>query len=179
MLKLKNVITATLALLLLVNTCSALVDISVAPVGGTNRVAPGGTISYELTATVGPTALSSDLPQTEIFYMDNSLTYPYWVYTFSSDQLTLNNPGESKSTILTIDVPANATAGTYPHMVIVEGGKYAVFPWDPTNVQFIVLETDVAPFNVDLTIPEFSTVAVPMVAILGLLTIFGRRNGKL
>ncbi len=176
MLKLKNVITATLVLLLLANTCSALVDISVAPIGETNNVAPGGTISYELTATVWSTASSSNLPQTEVFYMNNSLTYPYWVYTFSSDQLTLNNPGESKSTILTINVPANATAGTYPHMVIIEGGKLSVLPWTTT---FFVFETDVAPFDVNLLIPEFSTVAVPMLAILGLLTIFGRRNDKL
>jgi hypothetical protein len=168
-----------LLLLLLVNTCSASgFSLLVNPVD-TKFVNPGDSISYE--ATVSDDMLISD-PDDEFYSLLSSEDVIFsiketdkqsgWTYTFDPSTVTLSSPTESKSSILTMKVSDDATPGIYYHTVETKLQNML----DPTGIgiaQVYVINTDVT------NVPEFPTVAMPMLAILGLVTIFGRRKSGL
>jgi hypothetical protein len=82
--------------------------------------------------------------------------------------------------LLTIKDPKNAKLGNYQHILLADG--FAIFGGeDPTLEEplEILVESDEKSFNTDVQIPEFPTVAVPVLAVLGLVTIFGRRKSEL
>ncbi len=159
MIKMRNIIVVLVWTLMLTTVCSATTYNVEAPSG--IHVAPGGSVDYKI--IVSDTALPSEDFD---FSVNPADMLSNWTYTFAPSQITVLSSG-SDSTVLTIGVPTGTTAGTYQHHVIIEGSYYSI----PADLTMEVVKTEV-------TVPEFSTVAVPMFAILGLLTIFGRRNGK-
>jgi hypothetical protein len=175
MLNLRASIIGIFGLLLLVNICSADVDLTITPVNG-NSVAPGGTISYYVNVNTNDLG---DLLQKEIFFIREDTKQSGWEYTFDPASLLLTGIGETR-TLLTIKVPSNTEPGSYQHILSADG--LAIFGGEDPTIQEpieILVESDETAFNTDVQIPEFPSVAVPVIAILGLVTIFGRRKSGL
>jgi hypothetical protein len=175
MLNLRVGIIGIFALLLLVSTCSAEVDLTVSPVNG-NSVAPGGTISYYLIVQANDLG---DVLQKEVFFISDDTKQSGWEYTFDPNNLILTGIGESRS-LLTVKVPDNAEPGTYQHILLADG--FAVFGGeDPTIAEPIEIwvENDETSFNTEVQIPEFPSVVLPVAAVLGLVAILGRRKSEI
>ncbi len=173
MVKVKSLGFGILVLLLMVNTCSAGFSLLVSPVD-TKIVSPGESISYK--AIVNDDLLF--IPETVIFSINRTAECPSWIdedywspgwdYTFNPSNVILENPTDSKFTILTLKVPADAAPGYYYHPVEVTVSNF----FGVVIAQVYVTDTDVT------NVPEFPTIAVPVIAVLGLVTMFGRRNNK-
>jgi len=158
-----------LSFLLLINTCSAAVELDISE--GTQYVSPGDTVSYTLVVSLEePIDETVFYPITEEFSIDPMRDG--WIYSFSKDNVILDDVSRTTDTsVLQITVPADASAGLYSHTVYATGyDSLGVLIGVPVEVDFYVINTEVN------NIPEFSSVAVPMVAILGIVAIFGRRK---
>ena len=172
MIKVRNALIVLIGILMLTNVCSAITYNVEAPNG--ISAAPGGSVEY--TITVGDTGLVSNagLPIDERFdfsaYPENVLS-PDWSYNFKPQYIIVPSSGSS-STVLTIGVPLGTEAGTYQHHIVMQGSID-----DPELAEFADLTMEVV--QTDVSIPEFPTVAVPVLAVLGLVTIFGRRKSEL
>ena len=78
-------------------------------------------------------------------------------------------PGETKQVDLTVTVPAGKPAGTYTFDVNADWNK----PLGPFTISGTGNYLDVV---LNVTIPEFPTVALPMLSVIGLLFVFNRRR---
>lgn len=127
-----------------------------------NEVLPGETATYEVNVSYFMTA-----PSTEHVVL--SIDNPIWSYTFDPAEFDINT-GESKYSTLSIDVPSDAQPGTYNHTVNATATGVLI-PMPP------VIITERVTTTVETTvIPELSTIAIPVVAILGLVLLFNRRK---
>jgi len=97
-----------------------------------------------------------------------------WSYAFDPQRIFIPDLGSTHTT-LTFTVPITAQPGPYQHRVYVNW--FDPSDPDPNNPQYIDLTTQVVQTNV--SVPEFPTVAVPVMAILDLVAIFGRRKSEL
>jgi len=169
--KIMKTIIGIFILLLIANTSSAGVGLTVTPETGDITVAPGGTINY--IATVTADANPDDFPaaQDEVFSIDEVDKQPGWDYIFDPGTLRLETPGESKSTKLTINIASDAPPGLYHHTVIVYGyDEFGTLIGVPTETDIYVINTDVAP------IPEFPTIAFPIISVIGLLFVMRKQK---
>ncbi len=165
-----------LGLLLLANTCSAAgLTLSVVAENGTISVEPGQSIRY--IATVSDSEITgADLAEDVRFSINRTHqdTYlnPDWSYSFNPLEVRLENELDSKSSILTLEVPEDATPGTYNHTVQVSAlNEYDKMIEGYTGrVTVNVINTDVN------NIPEFPSIALPVAAVLGLVIVFGRKK---
>jgi hypothetical protein len=67
---------------------------------------------------------------------------------------------------LTIKIASDAPPGLYHHTVIVDGyDEFGTLIGIPVETDIYVINTDVAP------IPEFPTVALPILSVIGLLLV--------
>lgn len=132
----------------------------------------GNTIDYVVTIS----NMDDGIPK-HITGLEITMTQPGWTYTFDPDIVGQDIPagnGESKSTVLSVTSPAGTTIGFYEHQInaVVE---YTV-PWFP----FPATEFDPENFNTDIqgstSVPEFSTIALPVLSVIGLMLVFGRRR---
>ena len=168
MLKIR-VFVGILVLLLLVNTCSATgLTLSVNPLN-TVIVKPGDSVSYE--AVVIDDQVDSSLPEDVKFSINRTDQRPGWNpdwdYTFIPSEVNLDSPYNSKFSTLTLTVPADSAPGVYYHTVEAKAWNEINYVMGEAGIaQVYVVNTDVN------SIPEFPTVAVPVIAILGLVTIF-------
>lgn len=161
-----------LGLLLLANTCSAAgLTLSVVAVNGTYDVTPGETISY--IATV----IDKETFEAENVYFSINRTYqtdiwnPDWYYVFDPSTVRLEDANDSQSSKLTLQVPEDATPGTYYHTVQASGRT------DFEEMVNITGRATVHVINSDVNnIPEFPSIALPAAAVLGLVAIFRRRK---
>ncbi|KKH64298.1 PEF-CTERM sorting domain-containing protein [Methanosarcina mazei] len=168
-----------LLLVLLINTCSAAgFSLLVNPVD-TNFVNPGDSISYEATVSDDMLIVDPDDPSYDqllssedvMFSVSESDKQPGWTYAFAPSTVTLSSPTESKSSILTMTVPADASTGVYYHRVEAKvWNGYSYLFQEPGITQVYVINTDVN------SIPEFPSIALPVAAVLGLVLIFGRKR---
>ena len=110
--KIMKTITGIFVLLLTANTSSAGVELSVTPENGVITVPQGGTINYIATVTADADPLDFPLPQDEVFSIDEIDKQPGWDYLFDPGTVRLENPGESKSTKLTINIASDAEKKT-------------------------------------------------------------------
>jgi hypothetical protein len=169
--KIMKTIIGIFVLLLIANTSSAGVELSVTPENGVITVAPGGTINYIATVTADATSDDFPAPQDEVFSIDEVDKQLGWNYIFDPGTLRLEAPGESKSTILTINIASDAPPGLYHHTVMVDGyDEFGTSIGIPVETDIYVINTDVAP------IPEFPTIALPIISVIGLL--FVMRKSK-
>jgi len=122
-----------------------------------DKVLPGETASYKVNVT-------SQVSGDETVHL--SITNPIsgWNYTFSENDFNLPAFG-SKTVDMFITVASDASPGDYYHDVRAEGKVLGVTVED--TVYTNVLTT---------VIPEFSTIAIPVVAILVLMFLFNRRK---
>ena len=129
-----------------------------------NEVLPGETATYEVNITY----FMPSGPSTEHVVL--SIDNPIWSYTFDPAEFDINT-GESKYSTLNISVPTDASPGTYTHTVNATATGVLTIP------PVIITVTERVTTTVETTvIPEFSTIAIPVVAILGLVLLFNRRK---
>lgn len=151
--------------LTLANTASAAVLLDVPPEDGI-KVAQGGMIRYIVNVT-GEADLI--LPQDEDFSIEETDKQPGWTYTFDPESVTVTEPFQSKYSVLTIVVASDAPLGIYQHTVIAEGyDEFGRLIGIPVEVDTEVINTEV--------IPEFTTIAIPVAAVLGLFMLMQRRR---
>jgi uncharacterized membrane protein len=160
MIEMKTVkILAAFVLLLMVGTAAAGISMDVKPI--TPTVGPGGTATYEVNISyfVQP-------PPTEHVVLSIDNLIPGWTYTFNPNGFDINT-GESKDSTLSITAPADAQPGTYSH-TITATATGQIGPIPIVEIVTTEIETEL--------IPEFSTIAVPVVAVIGLLLLMRRRK---
>jgi len=149
---------AAFVLLLMVGTAAADPGIVMEVIPIDNEVLPGETATYEVNVSYFMTWPSSE-------HVVLSIDNPIWSYTFDPAEFDINT-SESKYSTLSIFVPSGAPPGTYNHTVNATA----------TAVPFIIekvtttVETSV--------IPEFTSIAIPVAAIFGLLLLIRRRKQK-
>ncbi|MDI6886249.1 MAG: PEF-CTERM sorting domain-containing protein [archaeon] len=124
-----------------------------------NEVLPGETATYQVKITY-----FMAFPPTEHVVL--SIDNPIWSYTFVPNDFDINS-GESKYSTLSISVPTDAQPGTYTHIVNATATGQ-IGPIVITEKVTTTIETTV--------IPEFTTIAIPVAAILGLVFLFNRRR---
>ncbi len=178
MLKIKNLGFGILVLLLMVNTCSAEFSLLVSPVN-TELVSPGESISYNVIVNDSDDGefivtenvnLSINRTIECPSSIDEDYWSPDWEYIFNPSEVRIDLPGSNFS-VLTLEVPADVVPGTYNHIVEAKvWNEYDTL--EPSIIQTVVINTDVN------NIPEFPTVALPMLAVFGLVAIFGKRKNK-
>jgi len=131
------------------------ISLDITPINDT--VLPGETASYEVNVT-------SQVNWDETVHL--SITDPIsgWSYTFSENDFNLSAYG-SKTVDMFITVASDASPGDYHHDVKAEGILFGVTVED--TVYTNVLTT---------VIPEFTTIAIPAVAIFVLLFVLRRKR---
>jgi len=132
------------------------ISLDITPIN--DKVLPGETASYEVKVT-------SQVSIDETVHL--SITDPIsgWSYIFSENDFNLPAYG-SKTVEMFITVASDASPGDYYHDVKAEGIPFFGIAVEKT-VYTNVLTT---------VIPEFSTIAIPVVAILGLVFLFNRKK---
>jgi len=169
--KIMKMFIGIFVLLLVANTSSAGVELTVTPENGVITVAPGGTINYTATVIADANPIDFPEPQDEVFSIDEVDKQPGWDYIFDPGTVRLEAPGESKSTKLTINIASDAPPGMYHHTVIVYGyDEFGTMIGVPTETDIYVINTDVA------SIPEFPTIALPILSVIGLLFVMRRQR---
>ena len=152
---------AAFMLLLMVGTTAADPGIVMEVTPIDNEVLPGETATYEVNVSYFMTWPSSE-------HVVLSIDNPIWSYTFDPAEFDINT-GESKYSTLSIDVPSGAPPGTYEHRVNATA-TYGV-PYPPfTATQDVSTDVETT------VIPEFTTIAIPVAAIFGLLLLIRRRK---
>jgi hypothetical protein len=166
--KIGLLLVGLLSLLFLVNTCSA-VEFHVMD-SLTKYANPGDTVSFNLSVNLTDQDKDPDFyPYTENFSIVNPRLN--WVYTFSANNITLDENSTTNTSVLYIQVPAGAS-GAYDHKI--DFKSYNSFfgaetPYLEQNLTIIV-NTNVQ------QVPEFPSIALPVAAVLGLVAIFGRKK---
>jgi hypothetical protein len=97
---------------------------------------------------------------------------PNWNYEFLPSTVRLERGTDSNSSMLTLHVPENAIPGTYSHTVEASALNQLdqIMGQTTGRITINVIDTDVT------AVPEFPTVALPVVAVLGLLFIIERKK---
>ncbi|HJH29892.1 MAG TPA: PEF-CTERM sorting domain-containing protein [Methanosarcinaceae archaeon] len=172
MLKIRQIIIGIFVAMLLTNISSAAVELTVTPVDAIT-VVQGETISYIATVTMTDSIFYP--PLEEVFSIEDADKQLGWTYTFDSASVILVNVGDSNSSTLTITVPIDAPTGLYSHTVIATGydqfGNIIGIPITfPIEVDYYDINTDVTP------IPEFPTIALPVISVLGIMLLMSRRE---
>ena len=160
-----NIWLATSILLLTVGTVAAGIVMDVTPIDPT--ISPGETATYKVNVSY----FMND-PPTEhvILSIDNPISG--WTYTFDPNGYDIGTD-ESRYSTLSITAPDTAPLGTYTHTVnATASGEIIIIP-----LPFPIAITEIVTENVETElIPEFSTIAVPVVAVIGLLLLMRRRK---
>lgn len=142
----------------------------------------GNTIDYGVTVTNMDDGLSKLITS-----LDITSAQPGWIYTFNPDIVGEEIPagdGQSISTVLSVTSLSSAGIGIYGHQINAEA-EYTVMLSDPLMpfippIPLTLTEFDPENFNTQIQdttpIPEFPTIALPVLSIIGLLFVFERRK---
>ena len=112
---------------------------------------------------------------------DVSILPTGWTYTFNPDpigQIIPAGNGEYITTTLQITAPAG-TAHNFPITVEAQyemwpgSGAFGVYGTDRFTYSLYVVVPETTP------IPEFPTIALPVLSVMGLMLVFGRRRDNL
>lgn len=159
--KMKKYIIITLLLILLsVGVASAGIVVNVQP--GSLDAIRGETVVYEI-----KTDSISDIDEHVVLSIRDPV--PGWGYVFDTRAFDLA-PGASLITNLHVQVPATESPGTYSSDVL---GTASAPGFDDfvTGDSFFTFITNVS-------IPEFASIAMPVISVIGLVFIFGRNKRK-
>jgi len=156
----RKIFLAGIALVLALVTISVVeaspgITLDITPIN--DKVLPGETASYEVNVT-------SQVSGDETVHLNVTNPISGWNYTFSENDFNL--PAYSSKTVnMFITVASDASPGDYYHDVKAEGKVFGV-----------TIEKTVYTNVLTTVIPEFSTIAIPVVAILALVFLFNRRK---
>lgn len=167
MINMKKTFIGIFAVLLMANISSAAIELNVIPDNGI-VVVQGGTLNY--TATLTLTEALGFPPMDETFSIEEEDKQPGWTYTFSPTDVSLSDPGDIRTTKLTITVPLTAPTGLYKHRVNATGTDemgHMISTW--SDLEIFEINTAVNP------VPELSTIMLTSAGLLGLLAA-ARRN---
>jgi hypothetical protein len=134
-------------------------------------VLQGGTVNY--TATLTLTEALGFPPMDETFSIEDADRQPGWIYTFSPEDVSLTDPGDVRTTKLTITVPLSAPTGMYHHRVNATGTDafgHVMSTW--TEIDTFQINSIVAP------VPELSTILLTSAGLIGLVFVSRRNRGK-
>ena len=147
--------------------------VAVTPISST--VNPGGTATYSVTLSTMDTLTIAEFA--ELSVIDPNGNPVSWTTTFNENTFLIGPHPAEKTVTLEVSVPPGTPVGEY-HMKVKGDGYLPDFD-DPTIPDKYLgsMESSDFPITVSVTsIPEFPSVAVPMVAILGIIAIIGRRK---
>lgn len=154
-------------------------NIAVTPV--TDEVASGGTATFSVTLTAMDSLTIEEFADLSV--TDSSGNPISWITTFGNDNFLIGpygSPDAEKTVTLAIDVPAGTTVGDYILKVKGDGYSpdYSVDP--PVPDTFLgSLESSEFPITVTVTaIPEFPTIAMPIISALGIMLLMSRRKDR-
>jgi len=162
--KMKNIKIwfAASILLLMVGTASAGISMEVTSID--NEVLPGEIATYKVNISY-----FMDDPPTEHVVL--SIDNPIWSYTYDPAGFDINTD-ESKYSTLSISVPTDAQPGTYEHTINATATAEIIIPPIPP----ITIMEDVSTTVETTVIPEFTTIAIPVAAIFGIVLLMQRRR---
>ena len=128
-----------------------------------SQVLSGETATYKVSLTNGGESTET---LTNLYVSDGPGDFTYDFSETTGDVL----PGETKEVVLSVTVPADKPQGTYTFDVYAD--------WDTTYFGFLTISKTSNYLDVvlEVLIPEFSTIAVPVVTVIGLLLLMRRRK---
>ena len=117
----------------------------------------------------------------EITFLNLTISQTDWTYNFNPDLIGQTIPavnGAYITTTLQITAPASTLSNTYGHQITANAtyemwsgsGFGGVYGEDSQPCNFDVQITGTTP------IPEFPTMALPVLSVIGLMLVFGRRK---
>lgn len=156
--------------LLTINTASANPGFNVDVETVSSTVGPGGTATYLVTLTAIDSLDVEEFADLSVTVTDPDGNPVSWATTFS-DNLFLIGPYPSEKTVtLEVTVPEGTPAGEYQLKVLGEG-------YLPDLDDLGVIESSDFPITVTVTqIPEFPTIALPVISALGIVFLASRRK---
>ena len=159
--KIMAVLVLTISLLISVGIVSAHpgIDVSVTPIK--DSVMVGETAIYEVTVSAIET-----LWDTETVTLDVSDKILGATYTFTNNGFDVGPYPDTVTVTMSIDIPSTTAAGNYPQTVTAETEWMGIPGWEYGEFTTYV----------DVQIPEFSTIAIPVATILGLFLLIRRRK---
>ena len=159
--KIKTTILLAVILLLSAGTASAgVVSVSVVPIVDT--VSPGGTATYQL--------ILGGLLETETVSLSVPTPPAGLTYTFTPSDFVLEQTPAEMTVNLEVHVAADTAPGTYS----TQGEAITAVCVAP---DLCIQDEPITTYVVTTTaIPEFPTVALPIVSIIGLMLLFQKRK---
>lgn len=160
----KRLLMALVLLVMAIGTVTAVpITIDVAPID--NEVLPGEDATYTV-HVISDSNVAEDIK----LYIPEAQKKTGWGYIFTpNDEFTISPYGTVDCT-LTISVPGGTSVGSYYHDVNGIARYY-----DPDFEEWF--EGESAYLDVLTTvIPEFTTIAIPVAAVLGLVFLFNRKR---
>jgi len=161
--------------LIAIGTASANPGFNVVVTPTTDTVMPGETATYSV--EVIPITALTEAEFVDLSVIDLDGNPISWDTRFSENLFIIGPHPLGKTVTLEIDVPSGTPVGDYLQKVKGEG--YLPDMFDPTvpDTFLGVVESSDFPITVTVTdIPEFSTIAVPVVAVIGLLLLMRRKK---
>ena len=159
--KIMVVLVVTISLLISVGIVSAAdrgINLFVTPI--TDSVLVGETATY--TVTVKPITKVTEKVTLDV---RDDTKIAGATYTFSDNGFDVGPYPDPVTVTMSIDIPSTAVAGNYPQTVTAEA-EWMDMHWGDSDFTTYV----------DVQIPEFSTIAIPVAAVLGLLLLMRRRK---
>ena len=163
--KLCNKIVISLLIMLCTVTSASADPLSVDVISVDDNVLAGEVATYKVNLINGGTVTET---LTDLYPSNGPSDFDY-VFSETTGSVL---PGETKQVDLTVTVPAGKPAGTYTFDVNANWDK----PLGPFTISGTGNYLDVV-LNVE--IPEFPTIALPVLSVIGLLLVFERRRDNL
>ncbi|MCK4458401.1 MAG: PEF-CTERM sorting domain-containing protein [Methanosarcinales archaeon] len=154
--------------LIAIGTASANPGFNVVVTPTADTVMPGETATYSVTVIAIDTLTVEEFVELSVIDLDDNPIS--WDTRFSENLFIISPHQPEKTVTLEIDVPPGTPVGDYLQKV--RGDAYL-----PGMEWLGSIESSEFPITVTVTeIPEFSTIAVPVVAVIGLLLLMRRRK---
>ena len=161
--KLCNKFIISILIILCTVTSASADPLTVDVISVDNSTLPGGVATYKVNLINGGTATET---LTDLYASDGPSDFDY-VFSENTGYVLA---GETKQVDLTVTVPAGKPAGTYTFDVNAD--------WDTTFGPFLTISGTGNYLDVILNVevPEFPTIALPVLSVIGLLFIFEKRK---
>lgn len=161
--------------LITINTASANPGFYVDVKTGSSTVNPGGTATYVVTLTAMSTLTEDEF--TDLSVIDSHGDPISWTTRFSENLFLIGPSSTEKTVTLEVNVPPGTPVGDY--LLKVKGDGYLPDLEDPTKPDMFLgsIESSEFPIIVTVTeIPEFPTIALPLISALGIVLLVSRRK---
>lgn len=140
-------------------------------------VNPGGTATYSLTITAMDTLDVEELAELSISVTDPHGNPVTWTPMFSENLFIIGPNSPAKTVTLQVTVPPGTQVGEY--LLTVKGNGYLPDGSNPPQPDRFLgsIESSEFPLTVSVTqIPEFPTIAMPLISALGIVFLVSRRK---